>query len=73
MAPQYQSLLDAGYRAIVYNGDTDLACNFLGIEWFVNSLNREEIEEYRKWTHEGQVAGYVHQYKDLTYTTVKVC
>lgn len=72
MKPQYQSLLDAGYRAITYSGDSDMAVNFLGSEWFVDSLNRKETVKYRKWTHENQVAGYVHQYEGITYCTIKV-
>lgn len=38
MKDAYLKLLSAGLRALVYNGDTDMACNFLGDQWFVEDL-----------------------------------
>lgn len=37
----YQKLLALGLRALVYNGDTDMACNFLGDQWFVEQLGQK--------------------------------
>lgn len=41
MKDAYLKLLSAGLRALVYNGDTDMACNFLGDQWFVEELGLE--------------------------------
>lgn len=39
MTPFYKSLLARDLRALVYSGDADMACNFLGSETFVEALN----------------------------------
>lgn len=41
MKEVYLKLLSRGLRALVYNGDTDMACNFLGDQWFVEDLGLE--------------------------------
>lgn len=42
----YQKLLASGLRALVYNGDTDMACNFLGDQWFVEDLGQKVSPSY---------------------------
>jgi len=60
-------------RGISYNGDTDMACNFLGNEWFAESLNRDVEEYYQPWhlKGSGQISGFVKKYDRFTYYTVK--
>ncbi len=41
MKDVYEKLLALGLRALVYNGDTDMACNFLGDQWFVEQLGQK--------------------------------
>ena len=66
-----------GIRVLIYNGDTDMACNFLGDEWFVEELDQTEIADYKAWySKDGagvlQVAGYVRQFEGINFVTVKV-
>ena len=71
MKPQILTLLKAGKRGLVYNGDVDMACNFLGDEWFVDDLGLDLVNDYREWHLRGQVAGYVKHFDQLVYATVK--
>eukprot|EP00164_Ancoracysta_twista_P002350 GFYU01003107.1.p1 GENE.GFYU01003107.1~~GFYU01003107.1.p1 ORF type:complete len:471 (-),score=144.83 GFYU01003107.1:138-1508(-) len=68
----YPKLLE-DYRAMVYNGDTDMACNFLGDSWMVSGLKRPRVnsKNRRGWKVNGQVAGWVDEYDKITYLTVK--
>jgi len=68
--PLYPTLL-TDYRALIYNGDTDMACNFIGDEWGVDQLARQMLEARRTWHVQGQVAGFVENYLNITYLTVK--
>ncbi|XP_008308464.1 lysosomal protective protein [Cynoglossus semilaevis] len=71
MREAYLKLLSLGLRALVYNGDTDMACNFLGDQWFVENLNQEATTRYQHWIHEDQVAGFYQQFGNITFMTIK--
>ena len=64
------------YRVLVYNGDTDPGCNYLGDELCTAALGQPETEAWRPWffkdTEGEQVGGYVTAYaNDVTFLTVK--
>ncbi|KAM4623062.1 lysosomal protective protein-like [Discoglossus pictus] len=72
---EYLELLKKKYRILNYNGDVDMACNFMGNEWFVDSLNLDLQESHRPWFYyEGgqkQIGGYVREFTNLTILTIK--
>ncbi|XP_042417410.1 serine carboxypeptidase-like 18 isoform X2 [Zingiber officinale] len=51
------SLLQRGYRALVYSGDHDLVVPFSGTKQWIKSLNSSIVEDWRSWHVGGQVAG----------------
>ncbi|XP_058011636.1 lysosomal protective protein-like [Ahaetulla prasina] len=71
MAPFYKWLLTQNLRALVYNGDVDMVCNFLGGEQFVDALNQPVLSEYQPWYFNDQVAGFFKEYQNITFLTVK--
>ncbi|XP_023412258.1 lysosomal protective protein-like [Loxodonta africana] len=71
MAPFYLELLKHDLRALVYNGDTDMACNFLGGEKFVEALKQPLVSSYQPWYLNKQVAGFFKEYEKITFLTVK--
>ncbi|XP_006881646.1 PREDICTED: lysosomal protective protein isoform X2 [Elephantulus edwardii] len=77
MNAQYLKLLSAQkYRILIYNGDVDMACNFMGDEWFVDSLNQKVEVQRRPWLvgygESGeQVAGFVKEFSHIAFLTIK--
>lgn len=67
--PVYPALLSS-IRALIYNGDTDLACNFFGDQQFVDGLQRPVKVKRSAWNVDGQVAGFVKEYDQIAFTTV---
>jgi cathepsin A (carboxypeptidase C) len=77
MKNQYNNILSLQKQHIlVYNGDVDMACNYLGDQWFVNSLGRKIISERSAWYYTAldgskQVAGFMEMYANITFATIK--
>uniref|UniRef100_A0A8D3EDE8 Carboxypeptidase n=1 Tax=Scophthalmus maximus TaxID=52904 RepID=A0A8D3EDE8_SCOMX len=76
MRKQYLKLLSAlKYRVLVYNGDVDMACNFMGDEWFVESLQQEVVVQRRPWFYDDddgrQVGGFIKEFENMAFLTVK--
>lgn len=70
MEEQYK-FLQPRLRGLVYNGDIDMACNFLGDEWFVEALGLKVIEKRRMWHQGGQVGGFVKRFQNLDLLTIR--
>ncbi|KAL8592855.1 hypothetical protein ACOMHN_050683 [Nucella lapillus] len=76
MSAQYKKVLGKGKRVLVYNGDVDMACNFLGDEWFTDRLAQPVVKSRSEWTYSdatgtSQVAGFFKAFKQLTFVTVR--
>ncbi|KAK1276639.1 Serine carboxypeptidase-like 2 [Acorus gramineus] len=56
--PYHVSLVNRGYRALVYSGDHDLVVPHVGTQEWIKSLNFSVVDEWRPWSVDGQVAGY---------------
>lgn len=73
LSPQIKGLIESkrNLTMLVYNGDVDTVCNFLGDEWFVDDLGRNITNEYSPWKVNKQVAGYVKHYDGITFATLR--
>ncbi|XP_054429642.1 lysosomal protective protein isoform X1 [Pteronotus mesoamericanus] len=86
MNSQYLKLLaPRKYRILLYNGDVDMACNFMGDEWFVDSLSQKAATSFpvgqmevqrRPWlvNYEDsgeQIAGFVKEFSHIAFLTIK--
>ncbi|GIY85707.1 lysosomal protective protein [Caerostris darwini] len=72
MRPQILQLIGSGkLRGLIYNGDVDIACNFLGDELFAHNLGLQVTKERTPWKFNKQIAGFAKSYDKLTFLTVK--
>ncbi|CAJ0610264.1 unnamed protein product [Cylicocyclus nassatus] len=86
MTPVFQNIIGSGYKLkmLIYNGDVDMACNFLGDEWFIENLaslyNFTILSDRYAWNYTWgsflpQLGGYVKSWNynqiSLDLLTVK--
>ncbi|XP_061351197.1 serine carboxypeptidase-like 20 [Gastrolobium bilobum] len=72
MIPYHKNLTMMGYRAIIFSGDHDMCVPFTGSEAWTRSLGYKIMDEWRPWSSNNQVAGYLQGYENnLIFLTVK--
>ncbi|KAE8668752.1 Serine carboxypeptidase 1 [Hibiscus syriacus] len=68
MIKYHKNLTSRGYRELIYSGDHDMCVPFTGSEAWTRSVGYEIVDEWRPWTSNGQVAGYLQGYDhNLTF------
>ena len=67
-------------RVMLYAGDVDMACNFVGVEAFTEHLREkmgfEVKNEYMPWEYKDsdksiQIGGFIRQFNRLSFVTIK--
>ena len=56
---------------IVYNGDLDMVCDFLGDQRFVDRLGYNLTDKYKAWFVNHRIGGFIKRYEGITFTTVR--
>ncbi|KXN90703.1 Carboxypeptidase S1 [Leucoagaricus sp. SymC.cos] len=70
-----ETVVNAGVRTLIYDGDADFIVNYQGVELMLDGLNSKFSDEYRQqslndWVVAGQVAGQFKNAGTLSYIRV---
>ncbi|EDV23855.1 Lysosomal protective protein [Trichoplax sp. H2] len=67
--------LSSKMRVLLYYGDADAVCNFIGGLWSAEAIQAPKIDDYKPWyintTYGKTVAGFIQRYDNLDFVTVK--
>jgi carboxypeptidase C (cathepsin A) len=66
----YPILKEYGYRLMHYSGDTDGAIPTLGTRKWVEAQGWNITNEWRPWTSNGQISGYLQDYDNFTFALI---
>ena len=55
---------------IMYYGDLDLLCDFIGGQRFVEQLGYPVKYEYREWMVNRKIGGFIKRYEGITFVKV---
>jgi len=67
----YPDLISAKYRILIYSGDADAAVPTLGTLRWIKNLQLPEVNPWRSWSLNKEVAGYTVNYQGLSFVTFK--
>lgn len=75
-ASNVTSLLNGGLRVLIYAGQADYICNWLGNKEWINMLGWNGKEEFNKagqhdWIMNDKSVGTIQNYKNLTFISIK--
>lgn len=71
MRQTIQYLHKKGLRILIYNGDADYMCAYLGDHWFVESLGLRTTKAYQPWMYKDQIGGYMKGFDNLIFATIR--
>lgn len=66
-----RKLLKGGLKGLIYNGDVDTVCNYLGDLWFSEGLGFQTVQDYQPWMFQGQIGGFYKIYENFGFATVR--
>ncbi len=78
MTPSVARLLDKGLPILIYAGDQDLICNYIGVRDWIEAMKWTSAAEWKQaakeiWKVNGEQAGEVQTYDLLTFLKIEQC